>query len=190
MQAPASLVVLNGGMAMDGGSIFLRCVSSGRDINVSLDWSIASRRRGEPQLAVDERPIPRGSAEEAIWLQLIERAEFRIGDAPPAGDRISPRAIVLSDDIGDYFAAIHRGPAEALQHLARQLVALVRSVAYQSPEREPSEPPPSDPLLDVRDLVTAGKRVEAIRWYRDRYPNATLSEAMKVVDEIARGKGP
>jgi hypothetical protein len=181
-QTPTSLVVLEGAMTMDGGSIFLRCVGSSSTVDVSLDWSIDSRRRGCPQLSVDGRPIPRGSHEEGVWLRLLEQSDVQPETLAAGEDRISPNALVLSEDIGDYLSAIRRGPRAALQHLVRQLVTLARSSDYQSPVSGLEPFPRPDPLQPLRDLLAKGARQEAIRWYRAHHPDVPLFQAIRIVD--------
>lgn len=182
---PDSLTVTNAAMVMDGGSLFLECVDGDHTLGINLDWSIDSRRCGCPQLSVGDTPIPRGSPEEETWLRLLEQAEVRSEPGPPGRD-ISPKALVLSDDIDDYLAAIRRGPEEATRHLIRELVARVRSGEYQFPSANRPAPAPRDPLEPLRALVARGARSEAIRWYRDHHPDAPLSEAVRVVDEALR----
>lgn len=182
---PDSLILLDGAMAMDGGSIQIRCVASGQSYNVALDWSIGSRERGCPQLSVDRRRIERGSTKEALWLQLMERAEIRPNPASDGNGRIATRALVLGDDIARYMDAVHRGPPDALQSLVSRLISLVRSPAYQSPQL-PVEA--LDPVEEIRVLVAEGRRTEAIRRYRDQHPDARVLGARDFVDRLARCK--
>lgn len=181
---PEAIVLISGAMAMDGGSIRLRGRSHARTIEFSLDWSIASQRSGRTQFSVDGEPVPRTSDDETRWLRLLEIADCAVELPRAHAGRLSPQANAIGDDIARYVAAIKRGPDDALRELARRLVELVRSSAYQTPSPHTSSS--SEPTEEVRALLEDGKRLEAARAYRRFYPDVTLAEALEAVDVLAR----
>lgn len=182
-ETPLALVVSDGAMAMDGGSIFLQCLADGKEIVVLLDWSIESCRRGTPQLFVDGNAVPRGSALEGAWLSLLKRAEVLSKTRAGRGPKVGAAVAILGDDIAEYLSA-----ADGLAHLVAQLIAHVRSPDYQLASGSPSPlHAPRDPLEEVRRLSQSGNRVEAVRAYRALYRSISLADAMAAVDDLARG---
>ena len=181
VQLPRELTLADGAMAMDGGSLGLRAVDeAGEQVSYRLDWSIRAHREDTTQFYVNEKPIPRGSPEEAAWLALLRSAAIHRPSASPTppGTRISENRVVLSDDIVDYFEAIKRGPETAILWLARQFVAKVSSATYQEGNTLREPPPPPD---DIRSLVMTGKTVEAIRAYRLAHPDVGMMAARAAV---------
>lgn len=179
---PVALTLVDGAMAMDGGSIGLMARTlAGADVHLRLDWSITARRGGTPQFFVNDEPVWRGTEEEGGWLDLLRRAVTVYDeeptpdtgtDAPPA------KRLILSPDIADYFAAIDDGQGPALRALADRVVQVVTSTAYQHPV--PYVAPPT-PIQRVRLLLAAGRRMEAIRAYREAHPDVGVMEAKRAV---------
>lgn len=184
-ELPTELTLTGCAMAMDGGSIVLRGVDrAGVEVSLYLDWSIRSQREGTTQLYANEIPVPRGSQEESRWLTLVRGAAVRVTpDRERAhGDSVSPNRIVLAEDAAAYLDAIDQGPEAALTHLASRLVSLVSSAAYQ----DDRPPPPSSPPVDrVRLLVSEGRRMEAIKAYREEHPDVGIAAARVAVEALA-----
>ena len=178
---PNGLVVTNGAMAMDGGSIGLECLGDGRTISIALDWSMSSRRRGASQLLVGGHAVPRGTPIEASWLALLEHAELEHHTGFVGQSGVGSRTAALSSDITEYFASIQQSPRAALARLVSELVSHVRSAEYQS---SPGAGPPQDPLADVRKLLLNGQRSNAIRAYRTLYSTMSLAEAISAIDKL------
>ena len=132
---PTNLTIVNGAMAMDGGSIFLEAIDqTGNPVHLNLHWSIAAQQSHSGQLSANGVAVSKGSEEEQQWLDRIRAATIHYGEdsAVQEADRISQRRAVLGKDIQDYFTAIDEGPSEALRSLVNRLVSIVLSEAYRS----------------------------------------------------------
>ncbi|MDC0749281.1 hypothetical protein [Polyangium mundeleinium] len=181
---PTELRLLHGAMALDGGSLSLHAVDQDEArVELFLDWAIQSQREGTTQFYANDRLVPRGSPEEARWLSLLRGAVPEPRNARPAsedGSSFSP-GVILADDAAAYWNAIEQGPASALAHLATRFVTLISSPAYQE-GRTPV--PPQAPQNRVRSLVTEGKRMEAIKAYRDAHPDIGIVAASSAVKAL------
>jgi hypothetical protein len=157
-----------------------------------LDWSLQAQREGTTQFSVNGQAVPKGSAEEADWLRLIREAITPLqseGASPslpasnataaaPEGPAFKGLMLLPAGDAA-YFDAIAQGPEAALRALAGRLVDHVSSAAYQH-----FVPPPA-PLSDqevIGPLMARGRRVEAMRVYRQRHPHASPREAKDAVE--------
>jgi hypothetical protein len=179
---PSTLTILDGAMAMDGGSIDLRATDDdGRPLRVYLDWSIDSHACGMVQLYVDDVAVPKRSDEEARWLDALRGCGLgeRSSDRAPPRKILSDTNILLADDDAtvDYFAAIEQGPGAALRALVKHLVSNVESEAYAAPSTISADD-------RVRELLRQGERHDAIRVYRAAHPELSLAAAVAAVDAL------
>jgi hypothetical protein len=185
-ELPAGLALTDCAMALDGGSIFLQGVDqAGAEVRLYLDWAIDSQRKGTTQLYANEMPVPRGSQEESRWLALVRGAAVRVTPDPEGahGTSVSQNRIVLAEGVGAYLDAIDAGPEAAVTCLAGRLVSLVSSATYQ----DAHPPPPQSPPVDrVRLWVSQGRRMEAIKAYREEHPDVGIAAARIVVDALAK----
>ncbi|TKD01181.1 hypothetical protein E8A74_31775 [Polyangium fumosum] len=181
---PTELRLLNGAMVMDGGSLVLHAVDQDdARVEFSLDWSIQSQREGTTQFYVNGRLVPRGSPEEARWLSLLGGAVPKPRNPRPASKdgASSSDGVIVAEDAAAYWNAIEQGPASALVHLATRFVTLISSSAYQ----EGCAPvPPQAPQNRVRSLVMEGKRMEAIKAYREAHPDVGIVAAGSAVKAL------
>lgn len=181
--SPPDLTIVDGAMALDGGSIFLKVMEhSSSNIILSLDWSIAAQQTKSARFSANGVVVPIGSEEETQWLNLIRDAEIYCNDPPSTNDEkpVSKQRLVLSKDIQDYFNAIDEGSLEALRSLANQFISVVSSEAYQN----------SRPLPErVCSLLDQGRKSEAIKAYREEYPGVGMEVAKAAVETIAAQAG-
>lgn len=182
---PVKLQIISGWFAFDGGSITLFGTAQGPEVlQIHLDWSIDSRHFGRPQLTIDDEPVPRGSNAEADWLILIRYATYTATSyAPPhwksANWPFSPDFEAPSLELP---AVSQQDANDGLRRLADQLVGHVLSEAYQNPVAW--MPPPTTEEV-IRDLLTQGRRADAIFAYRRAHPEANIKEAKLAVASLA-----
>jgi hypothetical protein len=133
-RVPDSLVVTTGAYRMDGGSIYLALRGpdgSAHTLNLwqhGLSGNFSAARPPGALVFDGEVLVPRGADEVALLAAL------RAADLEPTpvagGTRLSPRRIVLGDDIKHYTDASDRGPDAALRMLVDRVVSFVESEEY------------------------------------------------------------
>jgi hypothetical protein len=183
---PVELTLTGCAMAMDGGSIGLQGIDqAGAEVRLYLDWSIDSQREGTTQLYANEMPVPRGSREESRWLALVRGAAVQAAPCPESahGASISKRRMSVAEDAAAYLEAVDEGPEAAITCLAARLVSLVSSAVYQDAH---PPPPPSASVDRVRLLLSEGKRMEAIKAYREEHPDVGIAAARVAVEALAK----
>jgi len=125
---PENLTILNGAMAMDGGSISLLGLDAvGNNVHIDLDWSLEAQANGTTELRINGIPLEKGSAEESRLLEILGAAEIQY---PDQKGQVKPAPIhgaALGDDISQYLNAIDKGPEAALENLVGRLIANVMS---------------------------------------------------------------
>ena len=182
------LIVTDGAMAMDGGSIVLRTLDSpGVEATLHLDWSFRSQTDGTAQFYADGNAIPRGSGVEANYLTQLQSAIILPGFAatPESDSSLSERRLTLGNDVTDYIGAIDKGSASALAWLTDRLVSIVSSAAYRTcrPEIAPPMAPPTM-KEQIRDLLSRGRKTDAIRLQRKLCPEVGIMDAKATVEAI------
>lgn len=175
--APPELTLLNGAMALDGGSTELQARSANRKVVLSLDWSLDAQQSGATQFSVDGRAVPKRSPEESLWLNLVRRAAARLPAFDPHRPMTRGGLFLLPPEDLAYFKAMEQGPEVALRVLAERFANLIESEPYAAATRSED--------ADVRALVKEGRRAEAVQVYRAAHPEASTTEARAAVERIA-----
>jgi hypothetical protein len=123
--------ITNAAYATDGGSItlWLRDEHEGEHELILVQHVMPARRpdRRPGRLYLDGRLIDVRSPEEAAILAFLEVAPT---SAPEHSGRKPIQVACAGADLEAYFAAVKEGPAAAIRHLAKELVAFVRSDEY------------------------------------------------------------
>ena len=128
MKIPEKLTILDGAMAMDGGSISLMGKDSyGNSIQIDLDWSLEAQVNGTTKLSLNKIPLEKRSHEEEMILGVLENAEIERSEGQDSGDSASFQGAVLGEDINQYQSAIAEGPTAALRNLINRLISNVTS---------------------------------------------------------------
>lgn len=131
MSIPKSLVVVNGALAMDGGSVFLEALDEhSRLRTIMLDWSITAKREGKTALLIDERLVAKQTAEEDTWVAAIASAAIRAASTFAGGEAISASRVILASDAAAILAAGETGANAGLAALRDSLVAKIRSTVH------------------------------------------------------------
>jgi hypothetical protein len=129
MPVLAFRTITAGAYYTDGGSITLWLRDEHeREHQLLLARSIGhvpDRRPG--RLYLDDRLIEARSSEEAAILAFLEGAPT---SAPEHNVRKPIQIACAGADLEAYFAAVEEGPAAAIRHLAKKLMAFVRSDLY------------------------------------------------------------
>lgn len=170
------LRIINGAMALDGGSIILEGIDiDGKEINFYLDWSIESGIKGTYQFSVNDVPIEKLSPEQDDWINRLKQAEIivknkKIIEAP--GKRL-----ISTNDLYDYILSyfdisIDNFPKQPLQHLVNNLIDKVTSEQYTYVPKT------------IKGSMLEGNKLEAIRLYRSEHPSSTMQEAKAAVEDI------
>jgi len=132
MHIPQKLTILDGAMAMDGGSIsLLGKDQSGNIVKISLGWSLEAQANGTVKLSLNKMSVEKRSSEEEKLLGVLKNADIQYSEAPtsPPAERAA-----LGEDISEYTNAIENGPESALRRLNNQLISNVRSEIYTGAE--------------------------------------------------------
>jgi hypothetical protein len=179
---PEKLTIMNGAMAMDGGSIALEAIDErGKLVRLLLDWSIAAQKNGTTHIRVDEQRIELGTEEERHWLMLLQEASIHGENDPPEHhERQSARPGVFgSPDIKEYFEAIDNGVYHALRFLVIRFVMLALSDRLVDPQD-------IETAKDkARALLAAGDRIGAMKILRKADPTMTLKAAQQTLESIS-----
>ena len=78
MNIPQKLTILDGAMAMDGGSISLIGKDpSGNIMEISLDWSLEAQINGTTKLNLNKMPLEKRSREEEKLLNALKNSEIQ-----------------------------------------------------------------------------------------------------------------
>ncbi|HEY1109947.1 MAG TPA: hypothetical protein VGE76_14960 [Opitutaceae bacterium] len=131
MDAPVSLTIVDGALAMDGGSVFLATIDDrGIRRSILLGWSIASQKSASTALIVDEHRLAKGSSEESAWIGAIASAQLAPIERPLPENRVGGDAIVLAKDAATILAAGANDPVEGLDALRNDLLLKIRSSTH------------------------------------------------------------
>jgi len=137
---PDNLTILNGAMAMDGGSISLLGLdAAGNKVQIDLDWSLDAKANGTTELRINGIPLEKGSAEESRLLEILGAAEIQYPDQKGQEKPAPIHGAALGEDISLYLNAIDEGPEAALENLVGRLIANVMSELHagtRSPEKK------------------------------------------------------
>jgi hypothetical protein len=139
MDIPASVTILDGAFATDGGSIYLKVSGPDELIhNILLTQHLLPPCRGSNQrktgrLYFDERIVEVRSENETLIISALKRAGIKISLTRNTGSNASNTeqvGMIVGDDIKAYYSKIAEGPEAALRHLASQLIEYVDSPEY------------------------------------------------------------
>lgn len=132
MNVPESLTIVDGALAMDGGSIFLKAIDDGRrQHTIFLNWAIAAQKEGGTSLWVDDQPLTKQSHGEGEWVRAIASAQIVPAEAPyPSGERISANPLMLAKDAEAVLTAGERSVVDGLTALRDSLLQKVRSPGH------------------------------------------------------------
>ena len=131
MNIPKKLIILDGAMAMDGGTVSLMGLDRyGNSIEITLDWSIEARKDGAATLYLNKIPIPKRSPEEEKLLDALKNAEIPLSQAQKRNAVTPSRRIVMGDDTKEYIETLDGGPEATLRRLIGQLASNVMSETY------------------------------------------------------------
>ncbi|MGD8763006.1 MAG: hypothetical protein PVG87_11915 [Desulfobacteraceae bacterium] len=118
MNIPQKLTILDGAMAMDGGSIALMGKDqAGNVMEISLDWSLEALANGTTTLTLNEMALEKRSLEEAKLLDVLKNAKIQSADEPEQKASRPTQRVALGEDINKYLNAIEDGPDAALRQL-------------------------------------------------------------------------
>jgi hypothetical protein len=129
MTASSFRTITQADYRLDGGTITLWLLDAQ---GIEHELLLARHMMPEPdrltgRLYLDDRLIEVRSPEEAAILAFLE---FAPTSAPERSERKPMQMACAGYDLEAYFAAAKQGPATAVRHLAKQLVAFVRSGKY------------------------------------------------------------
>ena len=112
MNSNVPIIIEQGAMALDGGSIWLQGKDEkGRRLSILLDWSIASQQNGTTSLTVNGITIEKGSYEEKNFLERLKRpgigsllenrGEFKLDEAMLLLEEPfkETKALIIFDDV-------------------------------------------------------------------------------------------
>jgi len=142
---PSSLVIVNGGCTLDGGSIRLEMEGPTQlKHTLHLPQHVMPRnfRPGCPPgaLIFDGEVLPVRGPEEATLLRALRNATYSLVGTPPGHERehIGPpgRRGVLGEDLKSFTAAIDEGPTAAARWLVQGIIAFVESPAFVEVARQ------------------------------------------------------
>ena len=134
MKIPEKLTILDGAMAMDGGSIILMGKDPhGNAIQINLDWSIDAQVNGTTKLSLNNIPFEKKSPEEKKLLEVLENAEIQKSEGQDSGDSGPFQGAALGEDINQYLNAMAEGPTAALRNLIDRLISNVMSELHCGP---------------------------------------------------------
>jgi hypothetical protein len=132
MPVLAFRTITNAAYAMDGGSItlWLRDEHEGEHELLLVQHRMPARRpdRRPGRLYLDGRLIDVRSPEEATILGFLEVAPTSVAEL--SGRKPTERIAFAGADLEAFFAAVEKGPAATVRHLAKEVVAFVRSDEY------------------------------------------------------------
>lgn len=137
MEYPKSIVIEQGALCMDGGSIILEGRDpAGEKVSIDLDWSLEAQENGTAELNFNGRAVPKRSPEEEQVLELLRNAVIEPSeDEEEGGERLSEKRLVRGWDIEEFVDAIDGGSVAALSVLVRQVIDKVSSEVYMSGRR-------------------------------------------------------
>ncbi|MGV3618121.1 MAG: hypothetical protein ACO1SV_22575 [Fimbriimonas sp.] len=196
--------------AFDGGSIGLWAVDEkDAELQINLDWSIAAQQAGTTSLTVNDHVIGKGSPEESTWLRLLREAtllpqEFRsFGSDPGLGasrfkfrpatfrgfdTADAPPEDFIGIDVYNLDLEVEDEDVKSLRGAVDHLIERVNSEAYQHPPVPVVRPTPEE---DIREFLVAGRRLEAMKRYREAHPEASPEAAKRAIEEFkTHGNGP
>jgi hypothetical protein len=131
MDAPKTLTISDGALAMDGGSVFLDASDDlGQRRHILLDWSLAAQRDRRTCLRVDEDRLPVGGSEERAWIEAIASAAIAPTHASSDAEKIGSHRLVLASDAKAVFEVGARGPAAGLAALRDSLLEKICSTRH------------------------------------------------------------
>jgi len=133
MHIPQKLTILDGAIALDGGSIsLLGKDQSGNTVNISRDWSLEAQTNCAVKLYLNKMPIEKRSLEEERLLDVLKNAEIQLSEEIEQRTTSPAERAVLGEDINEYTSTIEDGPETAVRRLIEQLISNVRSETYTS----------------------------------------------------------
>lgn len=131
MNIPQKLTILDGAMAMDGGSIALMGKDqAGNIMEISLDWSLEAQANCTTTLNLNKMSLEKRSREEEKLLDVLKDAKIQSSDAPEQRASRPTKKVALGEDINNYLNTIEDGPEAALRQLIDHLISSVMSETY------------------------------------------------------------
>jgi len=161
---PKHITITNSCVACDGGSSFLLGHDeNGEELHVGMEWSIEQTSTGTTRFRVNDTVIPKGSDAEPIWLQIIRDANV-VADCLDEDGRVWIEAAEAN---------------EQLREAADHIMALVLSKTHQNWQPDPIQLTAEE---RVQLLLAEGKRLEAMKVYREGNPGASPAEAKAAIE--------
>jgi hypothetical protein len=128
MKILEKLIILDGAMAMDGGSISLMGKDfHGNAIQIDLDWSLDAQINGTTKLSLNKIPLEKKSREEEKFLKILDKAEIQLSEEQGRRDSEPIQGAAWGEDINQYLSGIAEGAEAALRNLIDQLISNVTS---------------------------------------------------------------
>jgi len=125
---PDNLTILNGAMAMDGGSIrLLGSDAAGNTIHIYLDWSLDAQANGTTALRMNSIPFEKGSSAERRLIEVLGAAEIHFSKQNGQAEPAPIQGAAMGADISQYVEAIKTSPEAALENLVARLISNVKS---------------------------------------------------------------
>jgi len=161
---PKHFTITNSCVACDGGSSFLLGhYENGEELHVGIEWSIEQTSTGTTRFRANDIVIPKGSDAETIWLQIIR-------DATVTADCL--------DEDGHVWIETSEAN-EQLREAADHIIALVLSKTHQDWHSIPEN---KTTVERVQELLAEGKRLEAMKVYREGNPGSSPAEAKAAIE--------
>ncbi len=131
MQIPSSILIVDSGIFLDGGSIRLEALDqTGNPYSIFLERSFKTQDTHTTQLYVNKLPVIKRMEEEETWLGLLEQGQFQSSDGkrlaslcdePWTMDASSSASILQRSDLDVVWMT---------KYLTHLLISHVRSDAY------------------------------------------------------------